>query len=156
VKTTRWAIFIALFGTVAHAAEVYKSTDANGTPTFSDRPDQGQRAERVYVATPRAGRPGNPINPRPAPETQQPAAAQPGAKAGTPANAAAAPAQPTAAELAAEKAKNCQIAKERQEKYSISHRLYRDLGNGEREYMSDADIDKARSQAAADVTTWCG
>jgi hypothetical protein len=63
--------------------------------------------------------------------------------------------EPTPAERAAERAKNCQTARERQEKDAISHRLYRELPNGERAYLNDAEIDEAKAKAAEDVKTWC-
>jgi hypothetical protein len=139
-----------MLGTVANGAEVYRSTDANGVPTYSDRPNAN--SVPIYVATQQPGRSGNTVAPRPAappananaaPATQQAAAArEPGA-------------QQTPAERAAERAKNCTIARERVEKYAVAHRLYRDAGNGQREYLTDGEIDEARARAAADVSTWC-
>jgi hypothetical protein len=147
VKTTRWALLLAFVGTLAHGADVYRSTDANGVPTYSDRPDG--KSERVYVATSRPGRPGNPITPQAAP------ASATAAQAGAPQAAAAEGPQQSAAEKAAERMKNCTTARERQQKYSISHRLYREVANGEREYLTDGEMDEAKARAAADVATWC-
>jgi hypothetical protein len=59
-------------------------------------------------------------------------------------------------EIAAERARNCALAQERAERYRISRRLYRSLPNGEREYLSDAELDEARAKAEADVGNWCG
>jgi hypothetical protein len=137
----------ALLASCAQGAEVYRSTDANGVVRYSDRPD-GDNSQSVYVATPRAGRPGNAITPR---QAAKPAddekAAQDGAQNGQ--------REPTAQELAAVRAKNCQTARERQGKYAVAHRLFRELPNGEREYLSDAEIDEAKAKAAEDVKTWC-
>src|SRR5882672_6824617 len=82
VKTTRWALLLALLGTVAHGAEVYRSKDASGVVSYSDRPE-GPNSETVYVATPQAGRPGNAITPpaarkATADQQQQANAAKPG------------------------------------------------------------------------------
>jgi hypothetical protein len=143
---------LAFVGSLAHGAEVYKSTDANGVPTFSDRPNAN--SQTVYVATPRAGRPGNTIMPRPAAPQGNTTPAQAGTRAAATSGGDAP--QQTAAERTAERAKNCGLARERVEKYSISHRLYRDKGDGEREYLTDGEMDEAKARAAADVATWCG
>jgi hypothetical protein len=131
----------------AHGAEVYRSTDANGNVRYSDRPD-GDNSQSVYVATPRAGRPGNTIAPR---QAAKPAAGEKAAKDGEQTGQR----EPTAQELAAVRAKNCQTARERQDKYAVAHRLFREQPNGEREYLSDAEIDEAKAKAAEDVKTWC-
>jgi hypothetical protein len=151
VKTTRWALLLTLLGTAAYGAEVYRSTDANGVATFSDRPNGN--SEPVYVATPRPGRPGNTVAARPAAPPATPA--QPAAQNAAPGAEQPRSAEATAAERAAAREKNCGMARERNEKVQVSHRLYRELANGEREYLSAAEIDKARAQAAADVATWC-
>jgi hypothetical protein len=147
VQIARWTFLLALLGAVAHGAEVYRSTDANGVVSFSDRP-QGANAQQVTVATPRPG--------TPAPARQRPtrAAAGDAAAAASPATQSEPPAQ-TLAERAAERRENCASARERVERYAISHRLFRTLPDGEREYLSDSEIDQARSQAAADVENWC-
>lgn len=147
MKTTRWALLAVLLATFAQAAEVYRSTDANGVVRYSDRPE-GESSQSVYVATPRPGRPGNTVAPR---EAAKPAAEKQAAADGERRE----PIEPTPAERAAERAKNCQTARERQEKYAISHRLYREQPNGERQYLSDGEMDDAKAKAAADVKTWC-
>jgi len=72
-----------------------------------------------------------------------------------PATPTAAPG-PTAAELRAQRQKNCEVARETQQRYAISHRLFRTNAAGEREYLSDPEIDQARAKAATDVEDWCG
>ena len=62
---------------------------------------------------------------------------------------------PTAAQLRLERQKNCEIARERQERYTLSRRLFRTNAAGEREYLDDAAIAEARAKAAADVQDWC-
>jgi hypothetical protein len=61
----------------------------------------------------------------------------------------------TPAEVAAEKERNCAAARERSDRYKVSQRLFRTLPNGEREYLSDAELDEARAKADADVANWC-
>jgi hypothetical protein len=141
---------LALLGAVANGAEIYRSTDANGVPTFSDRPNENSVA--VYVAAPRPGRAGNTVTARPAAPPANTAAAAPGTQQ---AAAAGERVQQTPAERAAERVKKCGVARERAEKYTVSHRLYRDAGNGQREYLTDGEIDEAKARAAADVATWC-
>ena len=157
MRTTRWALLLALLGTAANGAEVYRSMDANGVPTYTDRPNGN--SQQIHVATPRAGRPGNTIAPRAPAEAA--GAAQTAARAATaargqePAEPAAEAAAPSAAEVAAQRTKNCEIARGRNDKLAVAHRIYREGANGEREYLNDAQMDEAKAQAAADVATWC-
>ena len=135
---------LALVSTVLHGAEVFRSTDANGNANYSDRP-QGNDAVPVFIATPR------PATPAPtAPQRANSRATAATTAAEQPA-AAAEPAEATAEE----RAKNCSIARERLQTYTVSHRLYRTTESGEREYLNDGEIDEARARAAADVETWC-
>jgi hypothetical protein len=137
-------LLLALLGTAAHGADVYRTTAPDGTVSYSDRP-QGADSEFVFSATPRG--------PRTAP------AAQTGQTAG--ATAPEAPAVPTlpdgpsAAELRAQRQKNCEIARERNDRYTVSRRLFRTNAAGEREYLDDAAVAEARAKAAADVQDWC-
>jgi hypothetical protein len=91
----------------------------------------------------------------------QPGASRPGsgAAATSPPQAPDVPtpsAGPTAAQLKAERQKNCDIARETQERYTVSRRLFRTNAVGEREYLDDAAVAEARAKAAADVKDWCG
>ena len=130
--------------TGSFGAEVYRSKAADGTVSYSDRP-QGDNPEFVFIATPRPT--------IAAPQRGQ--ATAPGAQAAQPAIQGEAAPPPTAAQIAEMRAKNCTIARERLLTYTQSHRLYRPLENGEREYLSDDEIDAARAKAAADVEEWC-
>jgi hypothetical protein len=51
---------------------------------------------------------------------------------------------------------NCDLANARLTKYRQARRLYRDLGDGEREYLTDDELDTERSNAASEVSDWCG
>lgn len=141
---------LALAATAATAADVYRSVDAQGNVSYSDRP-QNDDAERVAVVAPRAAsqpaRPQAAAAPQPSMPASEPAATEPAATESAP--------QPTRAEQAAERARNCEVARERATRYAESRRLYRNTPEGEREYLSDAEIDEARARAAADVETWC-
>ena len=153
MKTIRWPLLLALLGIAAANADVvYRSTDSKGNVVYSDRPTEN--SEPVIVTGSRPGRPGNPIS---APKTAADGA-QASATNGQPNQGAKKPdkADLTPAEKEAERAKNCEIARERKTRYEQSHRLFKAGPNGDRQYLSDAEIDQARAQAAADVQTWCG
>jgi hypothetical protein len=51
---------------------------------------------------------------------------------------------------------NCELANARLTKYRQARRLYRDLGDGEREYLTDDELDAERAGAASEVSDWCG
>ncbi|HEX5049591.1 MAG TPA: DUF4124 domain-containing protein [Gammaproteobacteria bacterium] len=134
----------------AHGAEVYRSTDANGTVRYSDRP-LDQNAKQVYVAAaPRTRAAPAPAPARPgAGEAQDDAAKQVDPNRGVQAETT------TPAQQAEVKAKNCEVAKQRKQSYSEAHRLFKTDANGQRVYLSDSEIDTARARAEADVHTWC-
>lgn len=141
-------LLLALLGTAASAADIYKSTSPDGTVAYSDRP-LGANAQFVSSAAPREARPaaapvGEPENAG-APEALPEAPAAPTLPEG-----------PTAAELLLQRQKNCEIAREREQRYTVSRRLFRTNAAGEREYLDDAAVAEARAKAAADVKDWCG
>jgi catalase len=137
----------------AHATEVYYSTDAKGNVIYSDRPENAtSKYVHVNELRPPAG----------AARSSAAAAAQTQSKAaagGPETTADGAPKkekrEPTPEEKAEDRAKNCKTAQQRQQSYDQSHRLYRVGPNGERQYLTDAEIDEARARAKADVETWC-
>ena len=143
VRVACLAIAALLVALAAPAAEVYRSVDPDGTVRYSDRPDR-DNAETIVIATPR---------PSSTPRTAQ-AAAEPAPEA-APQEAGETQPEPTSRELAEERAANCAAARERNERYQMSRRLFRSAPDGEREYLSDAEIDAARAGAAADVEKWC-
>jgi len=147
LRIAHGTLLLALLGTAGHAADIYRSTAPDGTVSYSDRP-QGADSQFVTATQPgtRAG------------------AAAPG---GQPANASSAappeapaiptlPEGPSAAELREQREKNCQTARETQERYTLSRRLFRTNAAGEREYLDDAAVAEARAKATADVQDWCG
>jgi hypothetical protein len=56
---------------------------------------------------------------------------------------------------AKDKADRCVKARERYEKYSASLRLYETLPDGERRYLSDAELDSARTSAKSTMDELC-
>lgn len=148
---THATLLLALLGTPAFGADVYRSTAADGTISYSDRP-QGADAQFVFSA---AARPTAPAG------APAPAAGARGAAASATQPAPEAPAEPTlpdgpsANALREQRQKNCEIAREREARYALSRRLFRTNAAGDREYLDDAAVADARSKAAADVQDWC-
>ena len=62
----------------------------------------------------------------------------------------------TEEDLEAQRKENCSKARRRYAQYSQAHRIYQDLPNGERRYLTDAETTEAREGAAAAVEEWCG
>jgi hypothetical protein len=147
LRVRLFTLLLASLGTTAYAADIYRTTAPDGTVTYSDRPE-GADSQFVSSVTPRAPR---------AAATGAQARANGTAAAGAP----QAPANPTlpdgpsSAKLRAERQKNCEIARETQERYTLSRRLFRTNAVGEREYLDDAAVAEARAKAAADVKDWC-
>lgn len=150
LRIAHGTLLLTLVGTAAFGADIYRSTAPDGTVSYSDRP-QGADSEFVYSATQRV------------PRT---VGAAPGSPAATAASAALAPPQapqapalaegPSAAELRQQRQKNCEVAREVLDRYTVSRRLFRTNAVGEREYLDDAAVADARAKAAADVQDWCG
>jgi hypothetical protein len=144
-------LLLALLGTTAYAADVYRSTAPDGTVIYSDRPESAD-SQFVYSATPRTQR----TQPGSAAAPSRPGSA--GAAASSPVQAPAIPTLPdgpSSAKLKAERQKNCEIARETQQRYTLSRRLFSTNAVGEREYLDDAAVAEARAKAAADVKDWC-
>jgi type IV secretory pathway VirB10-like protein len=147
VRIAHGTLVLALLSTAALGADIYRSTAPDGTVSYSDRP---QDADAQFVtATPGAAqRPS-----APPPQTRA-AAATPAAMPQAPASPTL-PDGPSSRELRDERQKNCEIARERQQRYTLSRRLFQTNAAGEREYLDDAAIAEARSKAAQDVQDWC-
>ncbi len=148
-------MLLALLATAAQGAEVYRSKNSDGSVTYSDRPTN-DNADVITVQSPHAGgaqaaaaqrtpRPGAQTAARPADSAPE-AAAPP----------APLPPGPTAAELREKRQKNCDIAKERVDRYEASRRLFKTNAKGEREYLDDKAVAEAKAKAAQDVKDWCG
>jgi hypothetical protein len=148
LRTAHTTLLLALLGSTAHGADVYRSTGPDGTVSYSDRP-QGADAQFV-LATRRATQPVTPL-----PDARGPASAEGASNAPEAPDAPTLPEGPSAAELREQRQKNCEIARERQERYSLSRRLFRTNAAGDREYLDDAAVAEARAKAAADVQDWC-
>jgi hypothetical protein len=143
----RLCLLLALLALCAPAfsAEVYRSVDADGNVVYSDRPlSDAKESVKVNVAvtTPTAR----------APLARPPRAAE-AADGGEPDEAVARAAEE--AQRAEDRERNCSLARDRNTRYENSRRLYRELPDGEREYLDDAEIDAAKARAREDVAKWC-
>jgi len=155
VQTARCLLLLALLAAAAQGAEVYRSKGKDGSVIYSDRPEndnseyvttvQGSHAAGPQAAAARTSRPGAPGAGRPADSAPE-AAAPP----------ASLPPGPTAAELREKRQKNCDVAKEREQRYEVSRRLFKTNEKGEREYLDDKAVAEAKAKAAQDVKDWCG
>lgn len=58
-------------------------------------------------------------------------------------------------QVKAEREQACAQAREKLQKYETAHRLYRPGADGERQYLSDEEIDAARVDARRAVAEWC-
>jgi hypothetical protein len=145
VKPLVWS-FLLILPAGALAADIYRSVDANGIVEYSDLPKDN--SERVTVNVPDAGA----TRARP---TAPPAAGAESAPAAAAAAGGEIPRPSTDEEIAADRARNCEYAQQMNSTYSSAHRLYRNGADGERVYLSDADITAARTKAESDVAKWC-
>ena len=132
MKRLAWSILIAVPFS-ASATDVYRSVDENGRITFSDRP--GDSTELITVNAV--------VDSFSASSRRESDEADSGQATSEAEMAAQSP--EAAAQAAAERAQNCLVARERSEAYSVSRRLFRTLPDGEREYLSDAEIEEARA-----------
>ena len=136
----RWFLIALLVAGTAAAqtTEMYRTIAADGTITFSDVP-LNDNSELITVLV----RSGTTAAVRDAPTA-------PGA------DAARAEPQTAEEQRAAEMAANCARAREHSQGIQSSNRLYRVLGNGGREFLTDEEVAAAREAAANEVARWCG
>ena len=136
---------LALAAGAGWTAEVYMAVAPDGTVIYSDRPTAPDAKPVGIEVTPPSSRPS------PSPTAQAGEAGEPQREP-----AAEDDGTETEPELSAEqRAQNCEIARERVARYANARRLFRQRPDGEREYLSDEEIDEVRAQAAADVEAWC-
>lgn len=135
----------------ARAQTIYKWVDGEDVTHFSVQPPLGIEAERTSIKVRHTN--------RQALQARSTATAQ--------RNAAVATRKQHEKEQAAEdqiqakndqqmRVENCEKAKTRLLTYNTARRLYRPLENGEREYLTDDELDGERAEAQALVDEWCG
>jgi len=134
----------------AQASEVYKTTDPQGRPVYTDKP-VSLPAQKLDVKTSTTD----------TVEVQKRYAEQMKSysetdKARAEAARKAAEAQQASTLTAEDRAKRCQDARQRYESYMNAHRLYEPgATEGERRYLTDAELDAARANAKRTMDEFC-
>jgi len=129
---------------------VYKWVDAEGVTHYESRPPEWASAEITNVKVRRTE--AQTVQKRLDREDAMKAAVDT-RKAQE--NEGAAEEQQWEEDVAAQRAENCKTAQDRLSAYNTAHRLYRELGDGEREYLDDDQTDTARADAQELVNEWC-
>lgn len=147
----RLAFGLALTLTLASAAsaDVYRYVDPKGNVQYTDKPAL-LPAQKLAVQS----RPTDANEVASGAEAEQ--ARTTAADAARQQAAAARADQNKASKITATaKAEQCVKARERNEAYSTSKRLYETLPDGERRYLTDAELDEARARAEKAVAEAC-
>ena len=137
-----------LLATQAHA-DVYKYTDEKGNVHYTDKPAT-LPAERLNVQSQRTDLVA--LQARQQEELERANAASQARQQST---AQKTEDRKAAATMAADKAEQCKKARERYDSYMNSQRLYEALPDGERRYLTDAELDAARASAKASMDVLC-
>lgn len=138
---------LATAGTSAFG-QIYKWTDEDGNVHFTDKPVE-EDAERVAIQSRRT----NPERVKAQVQARTEAAARAAEE-----EAAAEPQGPTQEELQAraeQRAKQCAKYRERLQRFVQSRRIYREDENGERVYLSEEEMQKAREDVENKVQEYC-
>ena len=139
----------AAFAARSGRADVYKFKDDNGNVLYTDKPStlpaerlnmQSQKTDVVAVQDARQ---------------EDDEAQQDADKASQQAAQRSRQQQATPAAAAKDKAERCTKARERYDSYMNSQRLYEAQADGERRYLSDAELDAARASAKASMDVMC-
>lgn len=140
-------LIVAVFS--SSQADVYKYVDAQGRVQYTDKP-LTLPAERLNVRSQKTDTVA--LQERTDAERKRQEEAD---KARQEASGSKSD-QRAAAQLSAkDKAERCTKARERYDGYMNSQRLYEALPNGERRYLSDAELDAARSSAKVSMDELC-
>ena len=151
IKILTGIFAIGLISTNASAEDwVYKWIDAEGVTHYESRPPEWAGAEITSVRVKRTEaqtvqkRLDRADEMQAAVETREQQEAESSAEQ-----------QQWNEDVATQRTANCKTAQERLNAYNTAHRLYRELGDGEREYLDDDQTDTARADAHNLVNEWC-
>ena len=131
------------------AADVYKFKDDKGNVLYTDKPStlpaerlniQSQKTDTVAVQTR---------------QQEEMKRLQEADKANQQASGQNKDQAQSAQMNATERAEQCTKARERYDQYATSRRLYEKLPDGSRHYLSDAELDAARTSAKASMDAMC-
>ena len=129
---------------------IYKWVDGEGVTHFSEIPPIGVDAERTTIKTRHTNR--QTVQARNNTEAAQNAAVNTRRQQE---KEQAADEKSDAAKNQQIRSENCARAKERLTTYNTARRLYRPLENGERDYLTDEELDNERAGAEKLVGEWC-
>jgi Domain of unknown function (DUF4124) len=144
------AFCVALTLSAVASASVYKWVDAQGNVHYSDRPPEGE-AQIVDIISSPSSHPRATVRSI-GEQKQRQAQAQADGKQ----KAEQTTQQAVNADVAKSRAKQCEEAKERYRVAIDSHKLYKMGKNGEREYLSEAELSQARLDARRTLDESCG
>ncbi|MBT8421869.1 MAG: DUF4124 domain-containing protein [Gammaproteobacteria bacterium] len=145
------------FATGAVAQTVYKSVDDEGNVAFTDRPPMQQgEDESPLDVMPLQIRLTNPAAIAATRENAEKESRARDMVDSLTAEKQSSDEADDAARKAEERAANCDLARQRLNRYAQANRLYKSNDAGERVYLEDAEIDAERIKAARAVDEWCG
>lgn len=151
LRTTLVTLMLAAVATVAAADTVYKWVDARGQVHYTDLPPR-EAGARLLSTIERGGLVEEDLSGEPAADTLPAGFGEADAPDGE-TRAAAVDVQ---RDLDAKRAEQCKQARARYTQYIESRRLYRQTADGKREYLSEAELAKARVDAKRDLDENCG
>ena len=125
------------------SAQLYKYVDKDGKTVYSDQPPPNQDSKQINVQTGASS------------PTAAPKSALERDKDAQKARDDQAKKSAEAAKVAAQKDLACEMARQNYTQYAGGGRLQRLNAQGEREFMSDDEIDAAREKAKGEMDTAC-
>ena len=143
------SLTLACTGQVQADTEIFRWVDENGVVHYSDVPDDPDAAATDVKSTATDRQRVRQQELRAWEDRQRQAAEDQDADMQRAMDAQA------AAEKERMRQLNCEAATQRAKLYGESHRLYETLPDGERRYLTDAELSAARSEALAEVDEWC-
>jgi hypothetical protein len=153
------ALAMAGIGTIAGAETVYKWVDGSGQVHYTDLPPRQGDAKILGVYQQESGsvdeegsdddytEEGDDTDTVPQASDKPPRANEP------PISEEAWAA--SEADAAKAKVENCKTAQDKYQLYIQSQRLFRELPDGKREYLTDKELTEARARAKQDVVDYC-
>jgi hypothetical protein len=139
----------AAFAAGPVAADVYKFKDEQGNVLYTDKPST-LPAERLNIQSQKTDVVA--VQARQAEETKR---LQEADRASQQANNQSKDQQQAAQLTATQKAEQCAKARQRYDSYVNSQRLYEQQPDGQRRYLSDAELTAARMSAKASMDAMC-
>jgi len=135
---------------LAGAQVIYKWVDDEGVTNFGEQPPLGVDAERISTRIRQTN--------RQALQTRIDTSAERNAAVTTRKRQEKEQAAENKAKAASDRelrTENCTKAQTRLVNYNTARRLYRELEDGEREYLTDDELDNERADAQKLVNEWC-